>query len=428
MVDKKSQDQIAFEALQYSVESLTSDLNLNNVLTNLGEQVNRLIGCDAWSISDYIESTNKLVTLAESGPADWVYQGDGVESFDLSENETTFSVIKDRKMVHYTVEDDWIAEEEKQFISEYGHSSLLMLPLIYRDEVLGIIEFANYGAPIHFTEFEVRIAQLLANQCAIAIAHARMIAQQQIQLDKMARLKEQADIANTAKSRFLANMSHEFRTPLNVIIGFAEYLNEVFKDHAVQDDEINESVKSIHTAGQHLMSIVEDILDVSVIEAGVVEVRPTEFDISQLLKELDQTMGILAEESGSKLVVNLPGEPILFKTDRQKLMQILINLVANGIKFTQNGIVRVLTEVDEQATPNQLRIKVEDTGIGIPEEKLSRLFKPFSQLNDEYSGMTKGTGLGLSLSQGYARAMQGKISVESVYGEGSTFTVELPFG
>lgn len=426
MVDQKSQDQIAFEALQNAVESVTSDLNLTNVLTNLGEQVNRLIGCDAWSISDYIASTNRLVTLAESGPDEWVYQGDGVESFDLSQNDTTFSVIKDRKMVHYTLDDDWLSEEEKKFIGEYGHSSLLMLPLIYKDEVLGIIEFANYGAPIRFTDFEVRIGQLLANQCAIAISHSRMIAQQQLQLDKMMRLKEQADIANNAKSRFLANMSHEFRTPLNVIIGFAEYLKEVFKDHKLNDEEINESVKSIHLAGQHLMSIVDDILDVSVIESGVVEIRAVDFEVGALLYELERTMGILAEEAGNKLIVERPADPICMTADRQKLMQILINLLSNANKFTQNGIIRVSVEAGVLNDAESLKIHVEDTGIGIRAEHINRLFKPFSQINDEYSGMTKGTGLGLSLSQGYAGVMGGNISVVTEYGKGSTFTVELP--
>ncbi len=428
MAQKKSKDQIAFEALQNAVESITSDSNLTEVLTNLGEQVNRLIGCDAWSISDYISSTNRLVTLAESGPEAWVYQGEGIESFDLSENETTFSVIKEQKMVHYTVEDDWLAEEEKKFIAEYGHSSLMMLPLIYKDEVMGVIEFANYGAPIHFTDFEIRIGQLLANQCAIAISHSRMIAEQQLQLDKVTRLKEQADIANNAKSRFLANMSHEFRTPLNVIIGFSEYLKEVFKDHDVNDEEINESVKSIHLAGQHLMSIVEDILDVSVIESGVVEIRANKFELGALLYELKSTMGILADEAGNKLIVALPTDPIHITADRQKLMQILINLLSNANKFTKNGIIRVSIEPVVLNDADSLKIHVEDTGIGIRAEHMDRLFKPFSQINDAYSGMTKGTGLGLSLSQGYARAMGGNISVVSEYEKGSTFTVEIPAG
>ncbi|MFK7805074.1 MAG: GAF domain-containing sensor histidine kinase [Anaerolineae bacterium] len=420
----KTQDQIAFEALQLAAESITSDLDLKNVLANLGKQIMRLIGCDAWTISDYDASLNALVTLTEAGPPEWLYFGDGDEIFYLDANPTTKASISERKMVHYTAGDPDLDDEEKKFIAEYGHSSLLMLPMIYRDEVVGVMEFANYGEPIHFTDFEIRICQLLVNQGAIAISHARMFAKQQNQLDQLEELNEAADLANKAKSSFLANMSHEFRTPLNVIIGFAEHLTDIFEERDMSDKEISEPLKNINQAGRHLLGIVGNILDVSQVEAGEVSTDIDVFPVAQLLTDLDRFMRYMAIASGNQLIFSQQHNLGSIHADRQKTIQILMNLVGNAIKFTSEGTIWVRTHLDQEA--GQIHFSVQDEGIGIPKEQMHKLFKPFSQVDDQFSGMTKGTGLGLNLSQGYANLMGGEITVESVYGKGSTFTLTLP--
>lgn len=423
----KSQDQIAFEALQLAAESITSDLELKNVLANLGKQINRLIGCDAWTISDYVASINALVTFVDEGPEEWTYNGEGEEIFYLDSNPTTASVINERKIVHYTADDPDLDEEEKKFIAEYGHSSLLMLPLIYRDEVFGVIEIANYGAPILFSDFEIRICQLLANQGAIAISHARMFAQQQSQVEQLIRLKEEADLANKAKSAFLANMSHELRTPLNVIIGFAEYLTDICEEQNLQEAtglEVTDSLNSINQAGRHLLGIIGNILDVSLIESGVAEADEKLFPIAQLLTDLDRFMRFMAEDSGNELVFEHGHNLGSMQGDRQKVIQILINLVNNAVKFTDKGLIQVVTTKDDKA--QKIRFAVKDAGIGIPKDQMHKLFRPFSQVDDKFAGMTKGTGLGLNLSRGYANLMGGDITVVSEYGEGSTFILTLP--
>ena len=420
---EKSQEQIAYEALQLVSESITSDLNLKNVLSNLGEQINRLIGCDAWTISDYVASIDALVTLVDVGPEEWIYTGEGDEIFYMASNPTTASVIRERKVVHYTADDPDLDDEEKKFIAKYGHSSLLMLPMVYRNEVLGIMEFANYGEPIQFTDFEIRIGQLLANQGAIAISHARMFAEQQKQLKQMVVLKAQADQANHAKSAFLANMSHELRTPLNVIIGFAEHLKEICSERE-EDEEIAQSIESINQAGRHLLGIIGNILDVSLIESRAVEVALETFLIDELLMDLKTLLGFLVEESGNSLIFSYSPSIGNMRSDRQKVMQILINLITNAVKFTSDGSIEVSARVDSDK--KKVIISVKDEGLGIPKNQMHKLFQPFSQVDEAFSKTVKGAGLGLNLSQGYANLMGGEITVESVYGKGSTFSLELP--
>ncbi|MEM8862353.1 MAG: ATP-binding protein [Chloroflexota bacterium] len=429
LVDKKlknkSQDQIALEVLQNAAVSIASDLNLKNILNNLGVQINRLVGCDAWSISEYRREIDSVVTIVEEGPDEWLYDGEGDEIFSLAENETTGSVVKERKIVNYTSDDPDISEGEKQFIFEYGHSSLLMLPMVYRDEVLGIIEFANYGDPIRFSPFEIKICQILANQCAIAISHARMFEEQSRQHKEMEKLKEEADSANQTKSRFLANMSHELRTPLNAIIGFSEYLIELEEEGFRDPAERVSSLYNIKRSGRHLLSIVNDILDVSRVESGRIEIFDSTFPVDSMVHELLDRLEILANRSGNKFAKDIPIELGVMHTDRQKVVQILTNLIGNAIKFTHDGIVK-LTIVSPSLKSHFVKFIVEDTGIGIEEDKLSELFKPFSQLSSDYDKLAEGTGLGLSLAKLFAQALGGSITVESDFGQGSRFTLTLP--
>ncbi|MEM9773654.1 MAG: ATP-binding protein [Chloroflexota bacterium] len=420
-----NKDKIALEALQNTAVSISSDSNLKDVLNNLGKQINRLVRCDAWSISEYRLEIDSVVTVVEIGPPEWLYDGDGEEIFSLAENETTGRVVKNREIVNYAAGDPDISDDEKQFVEDYGHSSLLMMPMIYRDEVLGIIEFANYGDSIRFSPFEIKICQTLANQGAIALAHARMFKEQAEQLRQMELLKKQADEANKAKSRFLANMSHELRTPLNAIIGFAEYLIEIDEEGRENLDERLDSLKSIQRSGRHLLKIVNDILDVSRVESGRIEIYDDIFSVDDLIFELVEILDILADRSGNTFVQNIPIELGMMYSDRQKVVQILTNLIGNALKFTDNGEVK-LSVLTPQSDSSVIQFIIEDNGIGIAEDKLSQLFKPFSQLKDDYARPAEGTGLGLNLAKLYAQALGGNITVNSDFGIGSRFVLTLP--
>lgn len=226
--------------------------------------------------------------------------------------------------------------------------------------------------------------------------------------------------ANRAKSIFLANMSHELRTPLTAIIGYAELLHDI-----VTEEETREDLSRICSAGRHLLTLVNDILDMSKIEAGKVEVRSVPFHVSDVVNHAIEAVRPNATATGNVLLLDMPEDVPEMHTDEDKLRQILINLLANAAKFTTNGSITVTVSVHEQE--RAITIAVVDTGIGIPKERFPRLFQEFAQLEEHGKHREfPGTGLGLAISSRLAALLGGRISVESEVGKGSTFSVYVP--
>ena len=240
----------------------------------------------------------------------------------------------------------------------------------------------------------------------------------------MQRGLDAAESANRAKSEFLANMSHEIRTPMTAILGFAEQLSEV----DLPADEMRSAIATIRRNGEHLLEIVNDILDLSKIESGKLSLEKIECDPAALLNDLMATMRGRADIKKIALCLDIPPTlPERIQTDPTRLRQILINLLGNAIKFTHAGEVRVVARHDP-ARPGGgcLDIEVHDTGIGIPPEHVARLFESFSQADSSTTRLFGGTGLGLAISRRLARLLGGDIDVSSVLGRGSCFTVRLP--
>lgn len=236
--------------------------------------------------------------------------------------------------------------------------------------------------------------------------------------------KEAAEEASRAKSAFLANMSHELRTPLNSIIGFSEMLIEECEDRGLQD--MVADLQKIVRAGRHLLALVNDVLDVTKLEAGRIELKPAPFSLSEVLHEVVQTAEPLARANGNRLIVDPPAESIRLETDAMMFRQSLLNLVSNACKFTKEGEVRISVDGVGQPAPEKVTIRVADTGIGIPPEKLGRLFEPFYQVDSAANRRFGGSGLGLAISRNFCRLMGGDISVESAPGRGSVFTMTVP--
>ena len=256
--------------------------------------------------------------------------------------------------------------------------------------------------------------------------------------------KVAAEAANRSKSAFLANMSHELRTPLNAIINYSEMLQEDAQDSGSED--FLPDLEKIQTAGKHLLDMISDILDISKIEAGHVTLYLENFDVATMIEEVMTTAQPLVEKKGNVLALKTKGELGTMYADQPKVRQILLNLLSNAAKFTESGVItigieRIQTQRKKSSKQKKnndellsgsvydypiLIFQVSDTGIGMTDEQLEQIFKPFTQADASTTRKYGGTGLGLTISQRLCQILGGEISVESQDGKGSTFTVRLP--
>jgi signal transduction histidine kinase/CheY-like chemotaxis protein len=235
--------------------------------------------------------------------------------------------------------------------------------------------------------------------------------------------RELSEVANRTKSQFLANMSHELRTPLNAIIGYSEILQEDAVDS--DQEQLVPDLKKIEGAGRHLLGLINDILDLSKVEAGKMDVFIEEIDISSLLDEVKSIIAPLVAKNGNKLELRLADHIGSMRTDRTKVKQCLLNVLSNASKFTQDG--KLTVGVERLGTDRSIvQITISDTGIGMSEEQLGRLFQAFSQADASTTKKFGGTGLGLAITRHFCRLLGGDVTVASEVGEGSTFTIVLP--
>lgn len=246
-------------------------------------------------------------------------------------------------------------------------------------------------------------------------------------LDALQQEREQADQerlaareASQAKSRFLANMSHELRTPLSAIIGYSELVQEEADD--LEPDEVREHVEKVVISAKHLLRLVNDVLDLSKVEAGKMQLEVRRFDAREPIESVISAARQLVEDGGNQLVVDM-GELGPIHTDSTKVSQCLLNLVANAAKFTSDGTITVRAWRDIERS---LFVEVVDTGIGIAPDAMDRLFQEFTQADTSTTRRFGGTGLGLSVTRALARLAGGDVEVESSLGEGSTFSLRFP--
>ena len=244
------------------------------------------------------------------------------------------------------------------------------------------------------------------------------------QMERDAREKAAADSANQAKSTFLANMSHELRTPLNAIIGYSELLQEDFAER--DETDTTSDLQKISNAGRHLLRIINEILDLSKIEAGKISLDLESLDVAEAIEDAAMTMTPLATRRGNTIQVDCPTDIGTVMSDRTRIRQVLLNLLANACKFSEHSTIALTATRTHGDGGAIFRVSVADQGIGMTSEQVQKLFQPFQQGDTSSTREFEGTGLGLAISQRLCRMLGGDITVVSEYGRGSTFTVELP--
>ena len=244
-------------------------------------------------------------------------------------------------------------------------------------------------------------------------------------ISELSRARRTAEEANSAKSQFLANMSHELRTPLNAIIGYSEMVEEEVRD--LGHEELGPDLQKIQSAGKHLLALINDILDLSKIEAGKTELFLEEFDVADMVRDVATTIKPLVEKNGNVLVVEVTA-PGRLRADLTKVRQMLLNLLSNASKFTEQGTITLAARRQEVGAnrPDEVVLTVRDTGIGMTPAQMAKLFEAFSQAEASTSKKYGGTGLGLAISRRFAQMMHGDVTVASEPGKGSVFTIRLP--
>ncbi len=292
-------------------------------------------------------------------------------------------------------------------------ASEVAVPLVLGDKLLGVLDVQDSRVG-HFDEDEVRTLLIVANQLAVALSNAALYLEQ---LETAERLRE----LDKLKSEFLANMSHELRTPLNSIIGYSELLIDDLGD--TLDEMSLEDLKAIHSSGNHLLMIINDILDLSKIAAGRMELNKMAVDIPAFLPQIaDMSRVLLKDKPDVELRLDMPDALPALQADPVRLRQIVWNLLSNAIKFTDHGFVRLSCWADS----DWMYIAVQDTGVGIPPEHHETVFDQFRQVDGSATRKAGGTGLGLTISRQLARLHGGDIELESEVGKGSLFTLKLP--
>ena len=436
-------------AISTIVQRMRQTLELNTIFETTTAELRETIECDRVAVYRFNPDWSGEI-IAESVGVGWrplVGEQDSALANDkctVKSLESSSPAVKDTylqenqggpyhsKSNYVVVEDIYQAGFNSCYIAlleQFQARAYIIVPIFRGDRLWGLLAIYQNTGPRNWKTSEINIAVQIGSQLGVAVQQAELLVQTQRQSAALERAVIAADTANRSKSEFLANMSHELRTPLNAILGFAQVMD---RDSSLSHQQ-REQIRIINRAGEHLLSLINDILEMSKIEAGRTTLNENTFDLYDLLDTMQEMFKIKAKNKDLQLIVDRREEvPQYLYGDEGKLRQVLMNLLSNAIKFTKNGGVAVRVGMKEPAVtanlePNSqfsLRFEVEDTGAGIAPGELGCLFEAFVQTESGRKSQ-QGTGLGLPISQKFVELMGGEITVQSEVDRGSIFGFEI---
>ncbi|TMJ99803.1 MAG: response regulator [Alphaproteobacteria bacterium] len=413
--DELGQSVGELRALGEVSQAVNSTLDLQTVLSTIVAKAVQLSDTDAGSIYVHDETQQEFQLQANYGMSDELIAALKDHHVDISG-----AVAEAAKQGEPIQVPDMQAERPipaNELMLREGYRARLLVPLLRFHEIMGAL-VVRRKTPGEFSKNTIDLLRTFAAQSVLAIQNARLFQE----IEEKGR---QLELASQHKSQFVASMSHELRTPLNAIIGLTEMM--VTNATRFGTEKAAEPLKRVHRAGQHLLGLINQVLDLSKIEAGKLELNPESVNLPPLIDEVIGTARQLAQQNKNQLVVEAQDNLGMLTTDPMRLRQILLNLLSNACKFTSQGEIKLKARRIANGR-NWVEFAVSDTGIGMTPEQQAKLFEEFTQADSSTARRYGGTGLGLAITRKLARMMGGDVAVTSEQGKGSVFTVRLPSG
>jgi signal transduction histidine kinase len=395
-------------------QTVNSTLDLETVLNTIVSKATQLAGTEAGAIYVYDEATREFRLRATYGMSDDLIAAIKNLHVDISEAVGELTESKSPVQIADLLDapHSRVDSRVNETLLKAGYRARLLVPLVAPDGVIGAL-VVRRKAPGEFPQSTIDLMQTFAAQSVLAIQNARLFGE-------IGEKGRQLELASQHKSQFLANMSHELRTPLNAVLGYTELiLDSVYGD---VPEKARATLERIQSNGRHLLGLINDVLDLSKIEAGQLTLSLTHYSIQEMVSNVYTAVESLATSKNLTLKVELPKDLPPAHGDERRLTQVLLNLVGNAIKFTDTGEVSIKASTSDGA----FTVAVQDTGPGIAEKDRSKIFEEFQQADASITKQKGGTGLGLAIAKRIIEMHGGRLWVESEVGHGSTFFFRVP--
>jgi two-component system, NtrC family, sensor kinase len=405
------------QALGEVSQAVNSSLDLHTVLTRIVAHAVQLSGTDGGTIYEYNEPTQEFRLHATYRAADALMEALRTSPIRLGEGALGQAAIaREPVQIPDVTGLSTYPERLRLLLAQHSFRALLAIPILREEHIIGGLVVLRQ-APGEFPPRVVELLRTFAAHSALAIQNARLFR-------ALEEKGQQLEVTSRYKSEFLANMSHELRTPLNAIIGYSEMLQE--EAEKLEYADFTSDLQKINAAGTHLLALITDILDLSKIEAGRMDLCLETFDLATLLRDVEATVQPLVKKNANTLVVQCADNLGTMRADLTKVRQALFNLLSNACKFTTQGTIGLQVTRQTEDGVEWIAFRVSDTGIGMTPEQMARLFQTFSQAEVSTARQYGGTGLGLAITRQFCQLMGGDVTVESELGKGSTVTIRLP--